>query len=74
MIKVITREISKLIMFTIVWAIPVLLAKMFGSVHFLWLFALSAIMTGGIFSHYEDVAKFESLCSFDEDENVDCNE
>lgn len=75
MIKVITREISKLVMFTIAWAVPILLAKMFGNTHFLWFFFLSAILTSAVFSHFEDLEKIERFnITFDEDsenENYD---
>lgn len=76
MTKIITREVIKLIMFTIAWAIPILSAKMFENTHFLWLFILSAIITVAVFSHYEDLEKLEhSFYSIDEDdENVDYDE
>lgn len=76
MVKIITREISKLLMFTIAWAIPILLAKLFINTNFLWLFLLSIILTAAIFSHFEDLAKIEGPIIFDdiEDENHDYDE
>lgn len=74
MVKVITREISKLVMFTIAWAIPIILAKMFGNTNLLWLIILSAIITIGVFSHFEDLERIEHSEFFDEDENADYDE
>lgn len=57
----IIREISKLLMFTIVWAFPVLLFRWSGNGSYLWFFALSVIVTVGVFSHFEDVTKIEHI-------------
>ena len=51
----IVREICKVIMFTQLWATPLVIAKMFDSPHYLWLLALSLIGTILLFSHYEDI-------------------
>lgn len=40
-------------MFVVAWAFPLLLARWNDNNLFLWLFALSLIITVGIFSHYE---------------------
>lgn len=62
------REISKLCMFAILWACPVILAYMFSRPAFLWLFILSIIGTIGVFSHYEDLEKIDLNGNTDEDE------
>lgn len=57
------REISKLCMFTILWAFPIVLARMFDSSSYLWFFALSIVSTIGMFSHYEDLEKIDAFKS-----------
>lgn len=65
--KGLIREISKLCMFAILWACPVVLAHLFSNSAFLWLFILSIVGTIGVFSHYEDLEKID-LFDIDEDE------
>lgn len=55
------REISKLCMFAILWAFPIVLAQMFRSNHYLWFFILSFIVNVGMFSHYESLEKIDAL-------------
>ena len=55
------REISKLCMFTILWAFPIVLAYMFRSNYYLWFFLLSLIVNVGVFSHYESLEKVDAL-------------
>ena len=55
------REISKLCMFTILWAFPIALAHMFNSNYYLWFFILSLIVNVGMFSHYESLEKIDAL-------------
>lgn len=62
----IIREISKLCMFTILWAFPLLLTRWNGNNNFLWFFVLSLIVTVGVFSHYEDLEKIDN-CKSDND-------
>lgn len=57
--KTFIREISKIIMFTILWGIPLLVAKHFDSPKYLWLFVVSGIFTSSMFSHYEELESFE---------------
>lgn len=57
----IVREISKLCMFTILWAFPLLLTYWSGNNNFLWFFILSFIVTVGVFSHYEDLERTDKL-------------
>lgn len=59
MIVLVVREIVKLCMFILLWALPLALAYHYESNGWLWLFIASAVMTGGVFSHYEDLANFE---------------
>ena len=51
------RETVKLIMFTVLWAVPFLAAKTFGSPWYLLLIFISMIMTFMLFGHYEDMEK-----------------
>lgn len=50
-------EISKLYMFTVLWAFPIVLARMFDNSSYLWFFALSVLVTAVMFTHYEDLEK-----------------
>ena len=59
---VIVREIVKLLMFTILWALPIILVKLLGSSYYLWFFALSLLGTVGLFSHYEDLERCNTCC------------
>lgn len=54
------REISKLIMFTILWGFPILLAHLNKSNYFLWFFILSFIGNLQMFWHYESLSEDES--------------
>lgn len=65
----IIREISKLCMFTILWAFPVLLSRWNGNSHYLWFFALSVVATVGVFSHYENLEKIDNLNSDNDEPN-----
>lgn len=65
----IIREISKLCMFTILWAFPVLLSRWNGNSHYLWFFALSLVVTVGVFSHYEDLEKIDNFNSDNDGSN-----
>lgn len=49
------REIMKLVMFTQLWALPLVTAKLFGTTSYLWLFVVSALGTLAVFTHYEDL-------------------
>lgn len=63
--KSIIREISKLCMFVVAWALPLLLARWNENNLFLWLFVLSLIITVGIFSHYEILEELDRKDSSD---------
>lgn len=62
------REVSKCIMFTILWTFPLLLTRWNGNNNFLWFFALSLIVTVGVFSHYEDLEKIDKNDNNEPDE------
>ena len=55
-IKIIMLELGKLTQFLILWGLPLLLAKYFGSYAFLLLLIGSAIMNYGLWEHYEHIA------------------
>ena len=55
----VVRELSKLIMFTVIWAMPLITAKMFGSNYYLWLLVVSFICTIMLFTHFEDIEESE---------------
>lgn len=73
MVRVV-REICKLIMFTLLWAIPVLAAYWNHNNYFLFLFAVSIIATVGLFSHYEDLSKYENEHYDSDEQNQGQNE
>ena len=54
------RELCKVIMFTQLWAMPLLTARLFDNQWYLLLFIVSLIGTVTLFSHYEDVTKVAS--------------
>ena len=54
------REISKVIMFTLMWGMPILLAYLFKNTDMLWFYALTFVCTFVMFGHYEDIAKEET--------------
>lgn len=56
----VVREFVKLSMFTVLWALPVIVAKLFDSPWYLWLFVGSFFATLGIFTHYEDLEKIKN--------------
>ena len=64
----IIRELSKLCMFIVLWAFPMLLAHWNGNNHFLWFFILSVISTIGVFSHYEDLSRIDKLKDNEEED------
>ena len=66
----IVREIVKLIMFTIIWLIPVFLARWNSNNYYLWLFVVSALVTAGVFDHFEIIVYYESG-NTDEDNGSD---
>ena len=60
-----TREIVKLLLFIIIWGIPILLSIIWVNQWLLLLFIASAFMSSSIFRHYEVL---ESLYSKEKDE------
>ena len=55
------RELSKLVMFTLILGFPVYLARVTGNYGYLWLLVFSLILLVGMFSHYEDLEKIDRL-------------
>lgn len=55
------REISKLVMFAILWAFPLLLSKDTGNYNYLWFLILSVTFTMAMFTHYEDLERVDKL-------------
>lgn len=55
----IVRELTKLMMFAIIWLLPFGLAYVFSNQRYLWFFILSFFVSISIFSHYEDLTKAE---------------
>lgn len=55
------REISKLVMFTILWAFPLWLSKDTGNYNYLWFLILSVIFTMVMFTHYEDLERVDKV-------------
>ena len=55
----ITREISKLAMFIVIWGFPLYLSRIMGDSHYLWFLALSFVLNVGLFSHYEDLERID---------------
>ena len=60
-----TREIVKLLLFTIIWGMPILVSMVWVNQWLLLLFIVSAFMSSSIFRHYEVL---DSLCSKEKDE------
>ena len=66
----IVRELAKVVMFTILWGLPVLLAHINQNNYYLWFFVMSAIFSGLIFGHYEDLEKIDNRkCNCNKDNN-----
>lgn len=55
----VSREISKLAMFIIIWGFPLYLSRTMEDNRYLWLLVLSFILNIGMFSHYEDLEKID---------------
>lgn len=55
------RELIKFCLTAMLWGIPVLLSWMNQNNHFLWLFVLSLLVTVGVLTHYEDLARIEAM-------------
>ena len=55
----ICREISKIILFTLIWGFPFYMARVLESNYFLWFFILSFFVNIGMFEHYESLEKLD---------------
>lgn len=62
------REISKLAMFTILWAFPLWLSKDTGNYNYLWFLILSVTFTMAMFTHYEDLERVDKLSDLKQQE------
>ena len=62
------REISKLVMFTILWAFPLWLSKDTGNYNYLWFLMLSVTFTMAMFTHYEDLERVDKLSDIKQQE------
>lgn len=58
---IVVRELCKLVMFTMFWAFPIVLARMFDNTGYLWFFALSLVGTSAMFNHYEDLERTDFI-------------
>ena len=67
-VKVIFRELSKLLMFALLWAFPLYLFKITGTGGYLFFFLVSAFGTFSVFSHYEALSRIEANYVEPEDE------
>ena len=62
------REISKLIIFVVAFAMPVTVARMFDSPGFLWLYGVSAMFVLALHNHYETLERIDIFRDNDNDE------
>lgn len=67
-VKTITREIAKVLMFGLLWAFPLSLLKETGNGYYLFFFALSFFGTFAVFGHYEGLARIEEYVELLEEE------
>lgn len=64
----VVREISKLVMFAILWGFPFWLSKDTGNYDYLWFLMLSVLFTMAMFTHYEDLERVDKLSSIKQQE------
>ena len=66
------REITKLLLFIVIWALPVVTSLLWQDKWLLLLFFISIFVTSSIFNHYESVTRTENhLDEIDEEEVED---
>lgn len=63
------RELSKLVMFTLIFGFPLYLARTTSNYGYLWFLILSFILLVGMFSHYEDLEKIDRFTELAKDNN-----
>lgn len=63
------REISKLIIFALVFAMPVVVARMFDSASYLWLYFVSAVFLLSLHNHYETLERIDIFKDNYKDDN-----
>ena len=57
----VSREISKLVMFIIIWGFPLYISRIMEDSRYLWLLILSFILNIGLFDHYEDLERIDRV-------------
>ena len=67
-VKTITREIAKVLMFGLLWAFPLWLLKETGNGYYLFFFALSFFGTFAVFGHYEGLERIDEYVELLEEE------
>ena len=68
------KEICKTIMVLAAWAFPIVLAAKFDDLWMLFFFLVSAVLTSGIFTHYEELAKYDSAWESLYESEDSCND
>lgn len=53
----VVREVSKCVMFTAIWALPLVTSKLFDNPSWGWMWIVSFVVTLFIFGHFEDLEK-----------------
>ena len=59
-VKIISRELTKMVIWVALWGFAFWFAYQTRSSGFLWLLVLSLFCMTGVFSHYEDLARIEN--------------
>lgn len=57
----VSREISKLAMFIVIWGFPLYVSRTMEDSRYLWLLVLSFILNVGMFSHYEVLERIDRI-------------
>lgn len=63
------QETIKLIIFVVVFSMPVVVARMFGSAGFLWLYFVSAVFLLISHNHYETLERINAFKDYNENNN-----
>lgn len=57
----VSREISKLAMFIVIWGFPLYVSRIMDDSRYLWLLVLSLVLNAGMFSHYESLERIDRI-------------
>ena len=57
----VSREITKLAMFIVIWGFPLYVSRIMEDSRYLWLLILSFILNIGLFDHYEDLERIDRV-------------